>query len=75
MMTGVFLARDGAELERRMAGRDPAALRERGALVGTGEEIKAQLAEIEAAGVQRVMLQWLQMEDFEGMEALGKAVC
>jgi F420-dependent oxidoreductase-like protein len=75
MMTGVFLARDNAELERRMAGRAPAALRARGALVGTGEEIKAQLAEIEAAGIERVMLQWLDMQDFEGMEALGRQVC
>jgi alkanesulfonate monooxygenase SsuD/methylene tetrahydromethanopterin reductase-like flavin-dependent oxidoreductase (luciferase family) len=75
MMTGIVLARDAAELERRLAGRDPAALRARGALVGAPDELRAQLAELEAAGIQRVMLQWLEMHDFEGMEALGKAVC
>jgi F420-dependent oxidoreductase-like protein len=74
MMTGVFLARDQAELERRLAGRSADALRERGALVGSPDEIRDQLAALEAAGLQRVMLQWLQMEDFEGMEALAKAL-
>jgi len=75
MMTGIYLARDKAELERRLAGRSAESLRERGALVGSAEELREQLAELEAAGVQRVMAQWLQMEDFEGMQALGKAVC
>jgi F420-dependent oxidoreductase-like protein len=75
MMTGVFLARDTAELERRLAGRDAANLRSRGALVGSPSELQEQLAAIEAAGVQRVMLQWLFIDDFEAMEALGKALC
>jgi len=75
MMTGIFLARDKAELDRRLAGREPESLRARGALLGSPTELRDQLSALEAAGVQRVMLQWLQMDDFEGMEALGKAVC
>jgi alkanesulfonate monooxygenase SsuD/methylene tetrahydromethanopterin reductase-like flavin-dependent oxidoreductase (luciferase family) len=74
MMTGVVLARDQAELERRLAGRDAAALRERGALVGSPAELRDQLAELESAGVQRVMLQWLHMDDYEGMHALAKGL-
>ncbi len=74
MMTGIVLARDNAELERRLAGRDASALRERGALVGSPTELRDQLSALEAAGVQRVMLQWLALDDFEGMEALAKAV-
>jgi len=75
MMTGIFLARDNAELERRLGGRTREGLRERGAIVGSPAEIREQLAELESAGLQRVMLQWLAIDDFEGMEALGKAVC
>jgi len=74
MMTGAFLIRDQAEADRRLGERDPVALRERGALVGTPDEIRDQLGALEAAGLQRVMLQWLQMEDFEGMEALARAL-
>jgi F420-dependent oxidoreductase-like protein len=74
MMTGVFLARDKAELERRLGGRTKEALRERGAMVGSPDEIREQLAEVESVGLRRVMLQWLQIDDFEGMEALGRGV-
>jgi F420-dependent oxidoreductase-like protein len=74
MMTGIFLGRDKAELERRLAGRELEAIRGRGALAGSPSELREQLAELEQAGVQRVMLQWLQLDDFEGMVALGKAV-
>jgi Luciferase-like monooxygenase len=44
MMTGVFLARDAAELERRLGGRSADTLRERGAVVGSPTEIRDQLA-------------------------------
>jgi len=74
MMTGIILARDSAELERRLAGRSAEQLRSRGALVGSPSELRDQLAELDAAGIQRVMLQWLFLDDFEGIEALGKAV-
>jgi hypothetical protein len=43
-------------------------------IVGMGQEILPQLAELETVGVQRVMLQWMDLEDLEGLEALGKAV-
>ncbi len=75
MMTGILLGRDSAELERRLAGRTAEAMRSRGALVGSPSELREQLAELSEAGVQRVMLQWLWLDDFEGMQALGKAVC
>ena len=34
----------------------------------------ATLAELEQVGVQRLMLQWMDLEDLEGLEALGKVV-
>ena len=39
-----------------------------------GQEIHLQLAELEQAGVQRVMLQWMDLEDIEELEVLRKAV-
>jgi F420-dependent oxidoreductase-like protein len=75
MMTGIILGRDSAELERRLAGQSAESMHVRGALVGSPAELREQLAELEAAGLQRVMLQWLWLDDFAGIEALGKAVC
>ena len=42
--------------------------------VGVGPEILLQLSELEQAGVQRVMLQWMDLDDLQGLEALRKAV-
>ena len=39
-----------------------------------GEEVREQLAELEKAGVQRVMLQWLDLDDLDGLSALAKAI-
>jgi F420-dependent oxidoreductase-like protein len=75
MMTGIRFGRTASELEARLAGRPADELRQRGAIVGTPEQIKDQLPELTAAGVQRVMLQWLDLDDTDGMTALGKSVC
>ena len=81
LMTGTLFARDQAELERLLdefaAKRDrhysAAELRDRGIVVGAGEQIKKQLADYEAAGVQRIMLQWLDVDDLDLLEALAQA--
>lgn len=46
-------------------------LRKDGFLVGTGDQIVDQLKEWESAGVQRVMLQWLDQRDLTGLQALA----
>jgi F420-dependent oxidoreductase-like protein len=74
LMTGLVLGRDGAELQRKLKGRDAGALRERGLIVGTPSEVVEQLGRLAEAGVQRVMLQWLDLDDLDGLEALAQAV-
>jgi alkanesulfonate monooxygenase SsuD/methylene tetrahydromethanopterin reductase-like flavin-dependent oxidoreductase (luciferase family) len=76
MMTGCIFAEDQAALDRKIEarGRPLAALRERGMIVATPKEVAAQLEELSAAGVQRVMLQWLDLDDLHGLEALAGAV-
>lgn len=53
------------------ADRVLAALRERGWLVGVPDEIAEQLHDWEAVGVQRVMLQYFDMDDLEGLKLLA----
>jgi len=74
LMTGLRFAQSRSTLEAKLHGHSLEELRGRGMIVGVGEEIQPQLAELEQAGVQRVMLQWMDLEDLDGLEALRKAV-
>ncbi|MCX6039446.1 MAG: LLM class F420-dependent oxidoreductase [Chloroflexi bacterium] len=76
MMTGLRFARTRKELDAQLSARDQTAeeLRKRGIVVGVGEEVKEQLAELEKVGVRRIMLQWLELEDLDGLTSLAKAV-
>lgn len=74
LMTGTFFGRIEAEVEQKIARtrRTAPELRQRGLLVGTLPQIAEQLAELAQAGVQRVMLQWLDLDDLEGLTALAQ---
>lgn len=79
LMIGVVHGRDAAEVARKVelrsgGQRTAAEYRQMGLVVGTGEEIAEQLRQYEAAGLQRVMLQWLDLDDLEGLEKLAQAV-
>ena len=76
MMTGLRFGRTKKELDESLGHGTHTAeeLRKRGLIVGTGEEIKGQLGELDKAGLQRVMLQWLDLDDLKGLEALAKIV-
>lgn len=76
MMTGCFFGRNDAALQDKLSARKQTVkqLHERGMVVGSSVEVKEQLQELEQAGLQRVMLQWLDLDDLEGLEALAKAL-
>ena len=74
LMTGLVFGREDAEVERKLGGRAAAELMKRGLIVGTPAEVKSQLQHLAEAGVQRVMLQWLDLDDLAGLEALAHTV-
>jgi F420-dependent oxidoreductase-like protein len=76
MMTGLRFGRTKKEVDEQLAarGHTGTGLRKRGFIIGVGQEIKEQLAELEKAGVQRVMLQWLELDNLAGLETLAKAI-
>jgi alkanesulfonate monooxygenase SsuD/methylene tetrahydromethanopterin reductase-like flavin-dependent oxidoreductase (luciferase family) len=74
LMTGLIFGRDEAEVSRVLGSRDADKLRAGGQVVGTAEQCAEQLRRIAAAGIQRVMLQWLELDDLDRMEAMGKAL-
>ncbi len=79
MMTGCIFGKTDQEVaqkvEARTSGkRTPDQLRQRGMVVGTGAQIVEQLGKLEEAGLQRVMLQWLDLDDLDSFEAMAKSV-
>ena len=79
LMTGCFFGRTPEEVEERIrkhgsGDKSPEEYREDGLVVGTPEDVCRQLEEMEEAGLQRVMLQWLDLDDLNGLRALAEAV-
>jgi F420-dependent oxidoreductase-like protein len=76
MMTGCIFGGNDAALQDKLSARKRTVkqLRERGMVVGNSSEVKEQLQELEQVGLQRVMLQWLDLDDLEGLEALAKVL-
>jgi F420-dependent oxidoreductase-like protein len=79
IMTGCIFARDEIRVKDKVATRtnskfNPEELRQQGLVVGTVSEIQEQLGELEKAGVQRVMLQWLDLDDIDGLESLADGI-
>lgn len=75
LMTGTVFAATEKALAAKLSaqGRDAAALAERGMLVGAADTFGARLAEFAEAGVERILLQWLDLDDVEGLAGLARA--
>ena len=76
LMTGLVFGKDQADLDAKLSQRTLSAdeLRERGLVVGSGNELVDQLGAFAEAGVQRIMLQWIDLDDMAGLEKLATAV-
>jgi alkanesulfonate monooxygenase SsuD/methylene tetrahydromethanopterin reductase-like flavin-dependent oxidoreductase (luciferase family) len=76
MMTGCVFGKDDAALNRkiRFYGKSLQDVQQGGVVAGNISEIKEQLSALEQAGLQRIMLQWLDLDDLESLEALAKGV-
>lgn len=74
LMIGSVFGRDEQEVERLLAGRDRQQLRARGILVGVADEIIEQIQAFAAVGVQRIMVQWLDLDDLDRLESFATSV-
>ncbi|HRW10663.1 MAG TPA: LLM class F420-dependent oxidoreductase [Caldilineaceae bacterium] len=76
LMTRVVFGRDEAAVQAELAemGSTVEAARERGIVVGTATAVQEQLGRLAEAGVQRVMLQWMALDDLDRLTALAEAV-
>jgi len=80
MMTGLVFGVDQAALDRRVTDDRNSSvssvdeLKGRGIIVGTPSAVVDQIGALADAGVQGLMLQWLDLGDPAGLEALAKTV-
>jgi F420-dependent oxidoreductase-like protein len=74
LMTRVVFGRTTADVERKLAGKSADELSAEGVIIGTASEVTERLGCLDEAGVQRVMLQWLETDDLDGLEALAQSV-
>lgn len=74
IMEAVDVGRTAAEVASKRAASAWAYWREPGLFAGTPPELRARLAEFERAGAQRVILQWLDLDDLDGLQVLAQGV-
>jgi alkanesulfonate monooxygenase SsuD/methylene tetrahydromethanopterin reductase-like flavin-dependent oxidoreductase (luciferase family) len=85
-MGGILIGRDASEVDEKarwfqsfigsLAGLPTAsvgqALRQRQWLVGTPDQVSSQLSAWSGVGVERVMLQWFNLDDLDGLSLLAR---
>jgi F420-dependent oxidoreductase-like protein len=79
LMTGCVFGADPEEVEMKInlrwhGQRTLTELRQRGMIIGTAEEIVEQCRQLANVGVQRVMLQWMDLDDIAGLETMAKGI-
>lgn len=76
MMTGCVFGKDAISLQNKliMYGQTIEELRHRGIVAGSIDAINEQLHDLEQAGLQRIMLQWLDLDDLESLQVLAKSI-
>ena len=76
LMTRVIYGKDEASLKAKLEaiGRSREELQKVGIIAGNASQVVEHLGHVAEAGAQRVMLQWIEMDDMDGLEALAKEV-
>lgn len=79
LMTGCVFGINQAQVDEKIKSRGSgkltiAELKGRGLIVGTPDDILEQLGILEKVGVERIMLQWLDLDDIEGLEAMAESI-
>jgi F420-dependent oxidoreductase-like protein len=73
LMTRVIFGRTEADVDRKLGGAPREELQE-AVIAGTAGEVVERLGRLGEAGVQRAMLQWLEPDDIDGLEAMAGSV-
>ena len=73
LMTRAVFGRTEADVDEKLDGTPRADL-PAPIIAGTTDEVVGRLGQLSEAGVERVMLQWLEIDDIDGLEAMAHSV-
>lgn len=75
LMTRVIYGKDEAALQKKLdTVNNLEAMRERNIIIGTGQAVIDQIGAWTELGVERFMLQWIELDDMENLEAMASEV-
>jgi alkanesulfonate monooxygenase SsuD/methylene tetrahydromethanopterin reductase-like flavin-dependent oxidoreductase (luciferase family) len=76
MMTSCVFGRDDGALKKKLEiyGGTVDELQQSGAVAGSISAIQDQLQALEQAGLQRIMLQWLDLDDLKSLQVLAEGL-
>jgi F420-dependent oxidoreductase-like protein len=74
LMTQVVFGKDDAALQAKLEGRTLDEVIAHGMIGGTAPAIVEQISRYVEAGVERIMLQWINLDDIEGLELMARDV-
>ncbi len=73
LMINVVYGQDDAQVKQKMQGLSFEQLREKG-VVGTPSQIIDQIGQYAELGIQRVILQWFDLDDIAGIESIARTI-
>ena len=74
MMVNLIFGRDDAAMAAKLNGRDISEMRQQGRIAGTPSAVVDQIGALAEVGAQRLMLQWLDQDDLDGLEGVAQTV-
>lgn len=74
LMTGLFYGQTDAAVTAALGGRDRETMAAKGDVIGTPSEAIEQLGLYAEAGLQKIMLRWLDLDDLDGLESFAMKV-
>lgn len=74
LMTNLTYGQNQEQLQKKLNGRDPKEMTQRGIIVGTYEQVTDKLYEYQQPGLDEIMLQWIDLEDMGALIHFSEAV-
>lgn len=74
MMTNLTYARSEVELHSKLKGRKLSEMEERGIIVGQSGQVNEKLQHYQANGCEEIMLQWIDLDDLDGLVDFSEKV-
>jgi F420-dependent oxidoreductase-like protein len=74
LMTNLTYGQNQERLKKKLNGRDPKDMTQRGIIVGSSGQVTERLHEYQQTGLDEIMLQWIDLEDMDSLIHFSETV-